>query len=173
MITQLRSATLESSRCVTRWASLSRANSLSAVGTVIPGYKRVALDAHCWEAFVCPCLSQAQDGRSVLQKSESPPWLNNRRDELPNVRMQDVELFLTNRVWLSAVQSALSCLHGAGATSTSSPALLDSVRIGEIPLTRDRSGRQPWRRVEAQDVFPQGATVRQPRREMRAGKMLR
>ena len=60
----------------------------------MPRHKSVALDAHCWEAFIGPSLGQAQNGRFCTEFGDP-------RNDLRMVRMQDGEIFVTKSAWLS------------------------------------------------------------------------
>ena len=70
-------------------------SSQSTIGAVTPGDKSVAFDAHGWEAFVGPCLSQTQHGRFAHQEQQASTEFSDPRDETPNIRMQDGEFFVT------------------------------------------------------------------------------
>ena len=110
----------------------SNSATLSAVCTVMPGYRSVA--------FVRRRLGQAQNGRFGHHKPETSAKFGDPWNEPPHVRMQDGELFLSS-AWLSAAQS-LSCLLGAAATPAPAPALIiDDVSSGGRPLAQDRGGR--------------------------------
>ena len=97
----------------------------------MPGFKCVALYAHCWEAFVRLRFGQAQNGRFALHELETSTEFGDPRNELPHVRVQDGKLFITNSVWLSVARSPLSCLLRAEAALTPAPAIVDGVSFSE------------------------------------------